>query len=60
MTLVAVGMHNAFANTSLTVGSVIKTGKLLQPIMDKMNAWMQTGSAYAALLWRFVSQYSLA
>ena len=47
VTLVAVGMHNAFANTSLTVGSVIKTGKLLQPIMDKMNAWMQTGSAYA-------------
>ena len=47
MTLVAVGMHNAFANTSLTVGSVIKTGKLLQPIMDKMNAWMQTGSACA-------------
>lgn len=47
MTLVAVGMHNAFANTSLTVGSVIKTGKLLRPIMDKMNAWMQTGSVYA-------------
>ena len=47
VTLVAVGMHNAFANTSLTVGSVIKTGKLLQPIMDKMNAWMKTGSAYA-------------
>ena len=47
VTLVAVGMHNAFANTSLTVGSVIKTGKLLQPIMDKMNAWMQTGSACA-------------
>ena len=40
-------MHNAFANTSITVGSAIKTGKLLQPIMDKMNAWMQTGSAYA-------------
>ena len=47
VTLVAVGMHNAFANTSITVGSAIKTGKLLQPIMDKMNAWMQTGSAYA-------------
>lgn len=47
VTLVAVGMHNAFANTSLTVGSVIKTGKLLRPIMDKMNAWMQTGSVYA-------------
>lgn len=47
VTLVAVGMHNAFANTSLTVGSVIKTGKLLQPIMDKMNPWMQTGSACA-------------
>lgn len=47
VTLVAVGVHNAFANTSLTVGSVIKTGKLLQPIMDKMNAWMKTGSAYA-------------
>lgn len=47
VTLVAVGMHNAFANTSLTVGSVIKTGKLLQPIMDKMNAWMKTGSACA-------------
>lgn len=46
VTLVAVGMHNAFANTSITVGSAIKTGKLLQPIMDKMNAWMQTGSAY--------------
>lgn len=24
-----------------------RNAKLLQPIMDKMNAWMQTGSAYA-------------
>lgn len=54
VTLVVVGMHNAFANTSITVGSVVKTGKLLQPIMDKMNAWMKSSSAYAGQYGQYI------
>lgn len=45
--IVALSVMNPFGNTSLTAGSSIKIGKLLAPIFNKLNRWIEKGSAYA-------------
>lgn len=45
--IVALSVMNPFGNTSLTPGSSIKIGKVCAPIFNKLNKWMEKGSAYA-------------
>lgn len=45
--IVALSAINSFNNTSITVGSPIKTGKLFDIIFTKINDWIENGSEYA-------------
>lgn len=47
VTLVAVSTVNPWNNTTLTVGSKVKIGRLLDPVFNRMNNWVTKGSKYA-------------
>ncbi len=47
VTLVVLSAINPFSNTTLTENSVLKIGKLAEPVIMKLNRTMKTTSAYA-------------